>query len=227
MSGVTTQSRMTEFNLGGIATGNAPAKFEGEMWMVVKSNTTNGNAWSFGTSGSQSHFSWSGSIYEDFGRSVRAGPITPSTNIAASFNLYRVSAETGAQLVTVNNSPPSVNSSGVLAWRNDPSLANAWTGDIAEVLIRSQISTQAEATSLTTYFNTEHGLSAPAPSFFAQTESVYIESLATGYPSAQTESVYTESLITGAPYAQTEMVYVEVLAYTAAAAKFIGWGSPL
>lgn len=210
-AGGSLEVRFAEWNLSGVSQGSAGSPFSGEMWMVVKSNTTNGNAWSFGTSGSQSHYSWSGSIYDDFGRSSRSGPVTPPGGVT-TFRLYRVVAESYAQSLILDNTVLLSSTAGSLAWRNDPSLANNWSGDIAEVLIRSQVSTLSESADLTTYFNSEHGLSVAAPNLVIQAVSSYLEAMTTGTANSLVSNTYLEAAVTGVANAQVESQYIEVMA---------------
>lgn len=210
-AGGSLEVRFAEWNLSGVSQGSAGQPFAGEMWMVVKSNSTNGNAWSFGTSGNQSHYSWSGAVYDDFGRSVRNAGVAPSGGVT-TFRLYRIVAEASIQSSLIDNAIFQTHTTGSLAWRYDPTLSNNWSGDIAEVLIRSEVSSFSEASDLTTYFNSEHGLSVPAPTLQARTVSTYLEALVTGTANALVSNNYIEAAVSGVAMSRVASQYIEVMA---------------
>ena len=150
--------RVAEWNLTGVGTATHGP---GEMWVVVKSNTTSGSAWGFGTSGSQSHFTFSGTVYTDFGNTVRRS-YTPTVTVAATWRLLRTYIDGSGNVAEYLDNALQLSASGATkSWRPHPLLLEAWTGDVAEVLIRNTVSTSGEVADLILYFNTEHGMSVP------------------------------------------------------------------
>jgi predicted secreted protein len=146
---------LSEFTITGATLYTLPSV--GETWIVIKSNDTTGTAWKMGSSGNSSHFTFSGTVYDDSYTSTRQS-FTPSPTVAGAWRLYRVkNTAAGAWQAWVDNTS-QLSATSTFGRQARPLLAGGWTGDIAEVLMRSQVSTTQEVTDLITYFNTEHGL---------------------------------------------------------------------
>jgi hypothetical protein len=151
-----------------LLTNPKPGAASGEMWMVVKSNSTSytNPAWKFGKSSQDVYYQYLGSIRDDFGSATSnnfafTAPVT-------DWRLYRVTTNgttwqmfhDGVSRGTAANQP--------VVWPQNATLgkseaASYFKGEIAEVLVRGQIATASETRDLVKYFNAEHGLTVPVP----------------------------------------------------------------
>lgn len=157
-NGSSTELRFAEFNLGGITTGSLVAG-AASIWIVVKSNSTSGQFWQLGASGQQSHYSFSGTVYDDFGTTTR-DTFTPTMSISSAYRIVHVTVSTsGEKIWKIDNVVQARWTGRTLGSFMNALLANGWSGDIVEVLGRTTVDTADEERSMTDYFNTEHGLS--------------------------------------------------------------------
>jgi hypothetical protein len=143
---------MSRFTVDGVSLLGAAC----EIWRVIKSNDTSGTAALLGSSGSSSHYTFSGTVYDDTFALSRQS-FTPSPAVT-SWRIYRVYSNAGTWKADLDNTNQATATSKPLTMDPNPKLIVSWTGDIAEVLVRDRISTTQEVTDLIAYFNTEHGL---------------------------------------------------------------------
>jgi hypothetical protein len=127
-----------------------------EIWRILKSNDTSGTAALLGSSGSSSHYTFSGTVYDDAFALSRQS-FTPSVAVT-SWRIYRVYNNAGTWKADLDNTNQSTATSKPLTMDPNPKLIVSWTGDIAEVLVRDRISDSTETANLIAYFNAEHGL---------------------------------------------------------------------
>jgi len=149
---------ISELAITGVATATTTAA---EIWVVLNAGaSTNQSHWQFGGSGSGSNYPFSdGKIYEDFG-SVTRNSWTPTMSINA-WRIYRV-ANNGTTFQAWLDGVSQFTAAGqAFGWKSAPTLGSAvsginWTGKMAEVLVRSQVSTTLEAGDITNYLRAEH-----------------------------------------------------------------------
>lgn len=146
----------------------------GEIWVVVKDGSTavRNSLWHLGNSSSSQFMLQSdGKRYETFGTANSSQAFTPSMTSVNTWRLYRVT-NTGTVMTTYIDNVTQMYATGLTAgWSSAPLLGATksnnstvqyrYQGYVAEVFVRSQISTFTEANQLTDYFNTEHGTSFP------------------------------------------------------------------
>lgn len=145
----------------------------GEMWLVVKSDGGAGpTAWEFGTDGSSSHYTYSGSVYDDFGNTVRRS-FTPTIDPTSAFRLYRVGVKTdNTWFADINNVNQATIAGVTKAWQATPVLAGSFGGNMAGgVIIAGRTLNSTESSYMIDYFNTKYGLTvsggvAPPPAFY-------------------------------------------------------------
>lgn len=180
---------ISELRINGNVAPSVSYTGNGEMWMVVKSNTDNGSAWGFGTSGQQKHYTFSGQVYSDFGNGSRRG-YTPSVSVSSAYRLLRMRQNSGTVTEWIDGTQ-QFTAAATASWPSVPGLAGSWSGDFAEVLFLTSPATTTEAADLITYFNTEHGLTVPGGSTSGVTGVV------TATIPALTTAVTGQSVVTG------------------------------
>jgi hypothetical protein len=129
-----------------------------EIWRVIKSNDTSGQAAQLGASGQSSHYTFGGVVYDDSFCLSRQS--FTSTLAVTSWRIYRVVNDAGTWKADVDNVNQSTATSKPLSMNASPKIATSWSGDIAEVFVRDRASTAPEIANLISYFNAEHGLTA-------------------------------------------------------------------
>ncbi|MGV8972723.1 MAG: discoidin domain-containing protein [Rhodoglobus sp.] len=147
--------RLSEFSLN-TAPWNLPT---GELWAVIRS-TNSGEPWTFGGSGGYSQYPYfsNGFIYEDFASdTLRSAPqVLPIT----SWRIYRIFNDGTTWRSSLDGVTQQEATSVPAKYSDAPTVGGApgggFTGDIAEVLIRSQVSTAQEVTDITAYLTAEH-----------------------------------------------------------------------
>lgn len=144
----------------------------GEVWVVVKPTTT-----ALGFLGASNGGTYpqvypysDGNIYEEFGLNARTS-FTPTLALT-SWRIYRVSSDgttwqawlDGVSQKTIASAPLNWITNWVLgATRRGSSGDTGFAGNIAEVFVRSQVSTAQEVTDITAYLQAEHFVAATAP----------------------------------------------------------------
>lgn len=144
-----------------------------EMWVVLKYNGGNSGSWKMGSgvnnSGDESWYRYSnGNIYEDFG-TIGGGRQSwvPSLPVE-SWRIYRVANDGTTWQAWLDGVSQLTASGKTVGWALLPTLGNnkaggQFFGNMAEVLIRSQISTTQEVADITAYLTAEHFVAATAP----------------------------------------------------------------
>ena len=152
------EARFVELSLTGVASAAAVAG-PAEFWAVIKSNDTSGNWMHMGVGGAQNHYTFSGTVYEDFGATVRDS-FAPTMSVSSTYRLLRITMNSsGTKTWELDGVSQGSVTGRTLNWQQGPmSLANSWSGDYAEVLVRDRLSTTDERTALMAYFKAEHGL---------------------------------------------------------------------
>lgn len=158
----------------------------GEIWALIYQSPTAFNVgadspglWTFAPRSADAsqfpyrNFATDYTLYEQFGLSSRVSWTPPKTTPLGGWFLYRVSVKDGTFDAWINGQLEHHATGKTVAWSPSPilgrSLATSATydaqmgGQIAEVIVRDQVSTPAEAEAITAYFNSEHGLSIPNP----------------------------------------------------------------
>jgi hypothetical protein len=232
------------FNLGSVV--SSPAA--GELWIVVKSDGVTGpSSWEFGAdSGQQSHYPYSGAVYDDAITNSRQS-FTPTVPVT-SWRIYRVTND-GSQWVASLDGQTQRTINGLpVAWPATFLLGTSsgganFQGNIAEVLVRTSVSTAQESSDLLNYFVHEHFSAVTSAAIYGD----YAEALTVGSsPNRLIYAAYTETLANAASprrniYAsysegltnsnviqrQLYSSYVEVLTESAPKKRFVGWGLPL
>jgi len=144
---------------------------QAEVWAVIKA-TAAATGWSrFSAAGFASHYPYSdGNVYEGFGGTSRQS-FTPTLAVS-SWRIYRVSNDgttwqawlDGVSQATVSSVPVSIEPSGTLGYSSY--IAGEWVGNVAEILVRTQVSTTQEVSDITAYLTAEHFVAAPAQPLF-------------------------------------------------------------
>jgi len=134
----------------------------GEMWMVVKTNGGSGpTSWEFGTDGATSHYTFSGSVYDDFGNNTRRS-FSPTVDPAA-WRVYRIRTTSSNQWIADLDNINQATISGVTkAWNGAAAipLLGSFSGQIAEVILfANRTLTSDEVGYMYGYLNAQHGLS--------------------------------------------------------------------
>lgn len=145
----------------------------GEVWVVVKADSataTNG-PWAFSVEADPATqspwYSIGGVVYENFGASPGSRQsFTPTLSIA-SWRIYRVVANGTAWAAYLDGVSQATATTTGPMWRPDKTLGiNAYgtrlTGNIAEILVRTQVSTTQEVSDITAYLTAEHFVAPPA-----------------------------------------------------------------
>ena len=192
-----------------------------EIWAVIKADAGgNRGMWSWGeetgaATDSFYHYS-NGRVYESFGLTVGNRQDFQPTESTTNWQVYRVrndgttweAWQSGTTQLTASSKPFGY---GVVQTIGQTRLAGSsgafFTGNIAEIFIRDQISTPQEEADLFNYFLNEHLSTGPT----VLTETVYTEALATGSTSTQIGAVFAEALASGTVNAQALAVTTEVL----------------
>lgn len=134
---------------------------EAEAFLVLKSNGGNPGLWTTGTSGSSSHWPFSGSIYDDFGRGGRFGPITPATD-PLTWSLYNPSSESGAWVARQDGSTIHSSGSNTPSFPSSPRLGNSvsatFNGEVAELILFDHVLASADRDTVETYIADKYGL---------------------------------------------------------------------
>ena len=161
---------MGEIEIGGVANSATTTM---EAWIVVKSdgNATYQGLWHMGgDAGTATYYPYAGGslIYEGFANSDALNTTWTHSMAITSWRLYRVKNDGTVWQAWLDNTSQFTRASQPATWGQVPLLGKnrtAWfmNGNVAEVLIRSQVSTTAEAAALTAYFNAEHGLTVTVP----------------------------------------------------------------
>jgi hypothetical protein len=113
---------------------------EGEMFIVFK-NTTDppsagtGRVYDIGSSADVSHHPFTdGSVYDDFGTTVRKSCGNPATSLA-SFVTYNVWSATNDWAAEINGSAFFSTGTNTVGFAASPVLGVAFEGDIAEIIV--------------------------------------------------------------------------------------------
>ena len=151
-----------------------------EIWAVVKANTTSASGiWSFNDRSNGRAFSYypfpnvGNSVYESFGVNNDSGTKMAVYADVVSWHVYRVVMD-GTNITSyidgVAIGTHTVASAGGINWGMVPLIGQTaagnnldafFQGNLAEVLVRSQVSTTLEAGDITNYLQAEH-FAAPA-----------------------------------------------------------------
>jgi len=146
-----------------------------EIWAVVKANTTGASGlWSFNDRSNNRAFSYypfpnvGNSVYESFGVNNDSGTKMAVYPDVISWHIYRVVMD-GSNITSyvdgVAIGSHTVAAAGGINWGMVPLIGQTgagnnldafFQGNLAEVLVRSQISTALEAGDITNYLRTEH-----------------------------------------------------------------------
>lgn len=158
------------FTLPNIMSGAA----EGEAWVVIKETTavTQTAFWQMGTDTLESHYPYSGTIYEAFG--MASGRVSWTPTLAVDqWRIYRVQMISGGTFTAwLDNVRQIVATGKTVSWTSSPTLGAGknsgsvdmkFSGNIAEIVVFDRPLSTAEAADLTGYFNTEHGLTVGSP----------------------------------------------------------------
>lgn len=145
---------------------------EGEVFVVIKAandpaaNSLVGSWANWGTDFNVVHYPFTdGTIYDDFGASVRKNTGNPATNLA-SWNLYNVSSKAGSWVNRINGTQFYSTATNTVAWNTAPYFGgNAATdqdvgfdGHIAEVIFYNRVLNSSERSNVRNYINSKYGV---------------------------------------------------------------------
>lgn len=148
---------------------NVATPSDAEMWIVLKTSGGSGPAaWLYGNSGQSSHYTYSGSVYDDFGATSRQS-FVPTLD-PSQWRLYRVAVVGTSWKAWIDN-VQQLSATVTKSWitGNQTQLLRNFSGSVAEILVVRRGLTDPEVADLITYFNRTHGLtvaggsSAPTP----------------------------------------------------------------
>jgi hypothetical protein len=134
---------------------------EREIWYVVASRGVIGDDQEFSNLGSvNDHANYpytNGNVYTSEYITTKSS-YTPTMSINVP-RIYRVSINSAGAFRAELDNVLQYSATKTLGIKtSSPKIATSWSGQLAEVLVRSQVSTPEEVASLTAYFNTEYGL---------------------------------------------------------------------
>lgn len=144
---------------------NAVNNFQGgELWILAQLVTDNGGAWVFGSSGSDNHFTYQGSVYNDFGNATRR-TYTPTLPLMSTWRLIRVQITKAGVVSDFIDNIQQQRVTGVpVKWGATAKLSSYWQGRFAEALLVPGGTTFAQKQQLTDYYNGVYNLNITAPS---------------------------------------------------------------
>jgi hypothetical protein len=149
-----------EVTLNGVAN---VANQGAELWLLVQLVVSDGGAWAFGSSGQDNHFTYQGSVYNDFGNAVRRSYV-PTLTMLANWRLLRLQITRAGVISDYFDNVEQQRVTGVTPkWGTTAKLSAYWNGRFAEALLIPNGTTYAQKQMLTTYYNSTYGLSVPAP----------------------------------------------------------------
>lgn len=147
---------------------------EGEAWVVIKETTavTQTAFWQMGTDTQESHYPYSGSVYEAFGIGPGQRVSFTPTLAVDSWRIYRVQSSGGSITAWLDNVRQISATGKTVSWTTAPTLGAGknsnivdmkFSGNIAEIVVLDRTLNTADAADFTAYFNTEHGLTVASP----------------------------------------------------------------
>jgi hypothetical protein len=149
-----------EVTLNGVAN---VANQGAELWLLVQLVVSDGGAWVFGSSGQDNHFTYQGSVYNDFGNALRRSYV-PTLTMLANWRLLRLQITRAGVISDYFDNVQQQRVTGVTPkWGTTAKLSGYWNGRFAEALLIPNGTTYAQKQMLTTYYNSTYGLSVPAP----------------------------------------------------------------
>lgn len=210
-----------------------------EIWVVAKADTGGSRGlWSWGgetSGGIDSGYPHSDNrVYESFGLASGNRQNFLPTTPPSAWQIYRVRNDgttweawmSGATQLTAASKPFGYNSMQLIGRTKISSeLSNFFTGNIAEIYMRGQISTSEESIQLHDYFAREHFSAVTSRHLYG----TYTEAASTSSsPPRATYGAYAEALASVAQPPQLLYgAYVEILTPSAIEKQFTGWGTPL
>lgn len=123
----------------------------GELWMVVKSRSTGGGAWKFGTGSQLTHYPWSGTrIYDSIGVASRYD-FNASMSLT-TMRVYRVVVRATQTQTWLDGTSQRI-AAATPMWASSPFFGKSsndyrFTGDIAFLAVRDQETTGTDLTDM-------------------------------------------------------------------------------
>lgn len=143
--------------------GDFSALTAGEVFVVLKYAGGGNGFWNFGTSGSVSHYDFSGVIYDTFGTNIRNTVGTASPDTTSNFRLYNVYSANNDWSANYNKVNLFSTSSNAVTFSSSVTLGLStqgiyWNGDIAEVIFYGRKLTTPERTIVNNYLSQKYNL---------------------------------------------------------------------
>lgn len=241
-----TLTSLADFSLNPVAgygTTNNPlaaSTTAAEVWAVIKADSTSPlGLWSWGQesgAGDETFYPYTdGKIYESFGVSTGKRPSFTPTAVLSAWQIYRVrndgtsweawlSGQTQATATGLPFGYADYQTIGV--GRRSGANDYFFRGNIAEIIVRDQISSAQESADIYSYLVSEHLNTSPTTRYMYET-SIDVMTVPIAAPRILNET-YAEAITV--PLATPRMIneiYVDVLTPAILKERFVGWGNPI